>query len=113
MTEATLRRHMIGACALGCAGIALWRLLVSHDVFQDLALGAFWRVALVMASVWLALPTAGRPLAWGRLLALVLITVVIVSIFRKAAILVLPLIAVAAILAVWLRPKPKRHTRRQ
>jgi len=65
-TEIPINRTLVGWLASGCLACGgLLVLLSQHDASQMWS-GAFIRVGVVLAALWMALPTRTREAAWAR-----------------------------------------------
>lgn len=117
--KVTLNRPLVGAIALTCVGISLgfWISGNSSDdssfATGDVAGAAFFRVGLLMAALWLALPPKGQEAPWatvtpGTFVGLLLAIYAVVRLKWMA----IPLIAGAAFIAVILRPRSRYRPRR-
>lgn len=70
--KVTLNRPLVGLIALGCLGAAVGLYFSgSYSTENNVVMGtgagaAFFRVGLLMAALWLALPSKGREAAWAN-----------------------------------------------
>lgn len=112
----TLNRPLVGVIALGCLGLSAGLWLSSSDnpessmVMGGGAGAAFFRVGLLMAALWIALPPKGQEAAWatvtpGTFVGLLLAVYAVVR-FRWMAI---PFIAALGLLALILKPRTKHR----
>lgn len=110
----TINRTMVGVIALVCVGTSVvLQIHGSEDKQALMATGAFMRVGLVMAALWLALPTKNRPAAWANMSPWVLWgilgLVVMIAARPRIALYALPWIIVLTIIGRMLRPRPKHR----
>lgn len=113
--KVTLNRPLVGLIALACFGIAAWFSFSGStgDEAENFVRGAgagaaFFRVGILMAALWLALPPKGREADWakvtpGTLLGLVLAIFAVVRLKWLA----IPLLAGFALVALFIRPRIK------
>ncbi len=97
-----LHRPTVGLVALLLLGTAGALLLLRPQ--EQMWIGACLRVGLVMAGLWLALPTLQR-FPWYFVLGAALVVGLLVSLTRPRALAVL---VVALVVAGWLRRMPQR-----
>jgi hypothetical protein len=100
---------MVGVCALLCGLLALGRFLSVAEPHTDPLLAAAWRVGIVMGALWLVLPPRGESWVWSKIAVVVIPALLIVALGRRIPLIVLPIAAVVGIVALLLRPKPKRR----
>lgn len=74
---------------MGCLGLAGFLQLVAPE--QMAPIGALFRVGIVLAALWLALPPKGQPFLWRNLTPVLLIGLAIVLLSRNPRILVIVL----------------------
>ncbi len=96
-----LHRPTVGLVALLLLGTAGTLFLLRPE--QQMWIGACLRIGLVMAALWLALPTLQR-FPWYFVLGAVLVVGLLVSLTRPRALAVL---AAALVVAGWLRRMPR------
>lgn len=108
MTDQTVpvNRLLVGLIALGClVGAVTIGLL---DNWQNVWCAAFMRVGLLMAALWLALPSKDREAAWANLspytVGGVLVAVFVVARWKAA----IPIVLVIGVIALLLRPRNRR-----
>ncbi len=117
--KVTLNRPLVGVIALVCVGasVGLWFLGTYSEnpspVMGGGAGAAFFRVGLLMAALWLALPPKGQEAAWatvtpGTLVGLILAIFAVIRMRWMA----IPLLVGAALIAVFLRPHTRYRPRR-
>ncbi|MBI1345122.1 hypothetical protein GC163_02420 [bacterium] len=112
-TEIPVNRTLVGCLAVGClviGGLLEW--LVANDA-AGLWTGAFVRVGVVLAALWLALPSRTREAAWARVpLWKVLGTAVGLLLIIRSRIpfqLLIPAGILFGIIWIVLRPRPPRY----
>jgi hypothetical protein len=113
--QVPVNRSLVGLIALGCAGIGgLWWLLEGGDG-PRLWPAAFLRVSVVMAAVWLAMPSRHREAAWARVnlwnLLGVLLAIIVVARTRLPLKFLIPGLILLAAAIMILRPRPKTRPR--
>lgn len=111
MAESTsVNKNSVGIAAIACLATAGGFLLFAPE--REGALAAFWRVGLVMSALWLALPRKGEKFAWSSALPMIIGAVVLIGVGKNGKVLIalLPLVIVAVVLGLLIRPKPKRRT---
>jgi hypothetical protein len=105
---------MVGVIALVCVGTSVVLQVRGFDDKQALmATGAFMRVGLVMAALWLALPTKNRPAAWANMSPWVLWgmlgLIVTIAARPRIALYAIPWLIVLAVIGRVLRPRSKHR----
>jgi drug/metabolite transporter (DMT)-like permease len=114
----TVNRPLVGSLALGLLGFALvlsiWPGMISGPAGATLC-GVAARVGIVMAALWLALPSRGRPAAWANLstTSLASAAMAVMAIFRVPFRIMIPLSATVMVLGFVLRPKPLQRPERR
>ncbi len=99
-----VNRTLVGVLAIGCTltGLAF----AIFDSFESAAFGAFLRTGVLLGAFWLALPSKNRDAAWANVSPWTLaITVVLILILVRRPRAFLPLIAVVAAAAIFIRPR--------
>ena len=76
---------------------------------QDAMAAAFVRVGLLLGAFWLALPTKSRPAAWSNVSPYVVVAIVVALLLVRQMRVFVPLLLVVALLAFFLRPRPKKR----
>ena len=102
------KRTAIGLCALCCLLLAggLWLFTENPEANQFLS--ALTRVGIVMAALWLALPKAGQSIVWEKAGPVLLAAAIVVAVAPRLIKYALPAAIALSIVALVLRPKPKR-----
>lgn len=95
-------RAKIGLIAVVLLAIALWMTFRSGTAGTETWAGAFVRVGLVMAAIWLALPQLRHAPPW----LLLVIGAVLVVLARWPRYLLLAILL--GVVAAFLRPRPKK-----
>ncbi len=109
MTEQqiSVNRTLVGLIALACLATGL--VIGFVDEFANLWCGAFVRVGLIMAALWIALPSGDREAAWANVSPLSLIGVMAFAVMLAGRPRVfLPLLVVFAVLWLILWPRRRR-----
>lgn len=116
--KVTVNRPLVGIIALACVGTSVGLYFAGSQteessVAVEGAGPAFFRVGLLMAALWLALPPKGQDAAWatvtpGTMIGLVLAIFAVVRMRWMA----IPLVIGAALIAVMLRPRARFRPRR-
>jgi hypothetical protein len=111
--KVTINRPLVGIIALGCMGISLGLYFFGSQTGEATVASegigpAFFRVGVLMAALWLALPPKGQEAAWakvtpGTLVGLFLAILAVVRLRWMA----IPLVIGAAIVAVLFRPRAR------
>lgn len=98
-TRQRLNRWLVGLLAVGCL-LAGW-FLPEADASRELWKAGFYRVGLLLAAVWLAMPTRGRSAAWAGISPWWFVGLAATMLFvaRRPQVL-LPLFAALFVLAV-------------
>ena len=109
------RKSMAGILALLCLAVAgaLW--LLKENPEQDLATSAFTKVGIVMAALWLALPSRGDASGWDRAFPIGIAVIVLLSVLRvkgRFLLYAIPAAILFAVVATLLRPRSRRRPRR-
>ena len=98
-------RRLVGVLALVlfalAAGVAVFE-YPADEGQRMLALGAFVRVGLLMAALWLALPSKDRPAAWANLSWTTFLALILIVVFLGRLKLMAIPVVVAVVLAWWL-----------
>ena len=107
----TINRALVGVLALVCLGVALaiW-IGVPDGLNTWMWVGAFTRVGVVMSAFWLALPSRHREAAWADVSPMTFagILVALIAAASRPRV-VIPILAVVAVLWFVLRPRPKQR----
>lgn len=98
--SSSLRRASIGSLSLGLLALGVWLWLGPFEGSDaNVAVGACWRVGLVLAAIWLAYPQIDRVPVW--FLPTSLIVLILIAWRPRLMILAVPLLV-----ALWaLRPR--------
>lgn len=117
-TKKTVSRPLVGFLAIGLLSLAivlsLWPHAVSGAAGAAIG-GAAARVGIVMAALWLALPTRDRPAAWANvsLASALPLVLVALALFRIPFRILLPLAGIVLLAGLVLRPRPLRRPERR
>jgi len=117
-SKTTVSRPLVGCLAIGLLGFALilsiWPGMISGAAGATLC-GAAARVGIVIAALWLALPSRSRPAAWANLSATSVASaaMAVMAIFRVPFRIMIPLAAIVMVLGIVLRPRPLRRPERR
>ncbi len=109
-----ISRPMVGAIALALLGGGLVLSLVPTSAAEpqwELWRGACVRVGLVMAALWLALPSIQSDNPFVRTMGMVVVAIILLGVFLKRVPLryIIPGALAVLVLSVILRPRPKRR----
>jgi len=111
--QVPVNRSLVGVLALACVAVAGGFYLTGVEGPSALWQGAFFRVGVVLAAFWLALPSRTREAAWARVpiwsVVGVLLAIVVVARTRVPLKLLLPGALVFAIALMVLRPPRKQR----
>lgn len=104
---------MVGFSALACLVAAAALRWGAPDVDpNEMAQAAFVRVGLVMAALWIALPTRTRAAAWSGItpasFGTLALAVFLTARFRQA---VIPVLIAVGVVGYYLRPRGKERPR--
>jgi hypothetical protein len=116
-SKTTVSRPLVGFLALGLLSASLlltvWPHALSGAAGPSYA-AATGRVGIVMAALWLALPTRNRRAAWAnvRITAAVPLVLAALAVLRVPLRILLPLAGVALFAALVLRPRPRQRPER-
>lgn len=115
-TEIPINRTLVGCLAVGClASGGLLVLFVPNDASQMWS-GAFIRVGVVLAALWIALPTRTREAAWARVplwkVASIGVGLLLIVRSRIPLQLLIPAGIIIGVLWILLRPRTKHRLRR-
>lgn len=105
-----VNRPLVGLLAIVC--VATGVLVVGFDSFENPWAGSLIRVGVVLAVLWMALPTSTRRAAWTGMSPWITVAVVAIALFAVRRPLVFFPAAAAIILAV-LVLKPRNGARRR
>ncbi|MCX7427463.1 MAG: hypothetical protein NTW96_17765 [Planctomycetia bacterium] len=101
-----MRRHAIGVITLllllGAAALHAWMAASGESAAVEAAELAFWRVAALMAVLWMAWPDLNRLPAW--MLVFVPVVLLLIAVRPRWAIYLIPVLLVVALL----RPRKKK-----
>jgi hypothetical protein len=117
-SKTTVSRPLVGILAIGLFGVAfvlsLWPNLLSGAAGATVG-GAAARVGIVMAALWLALPTHNRPAAWANvsIASALPLLLAATALFRIPFRILIPLAGLVLFVGVILRPKPARRPERR
>lgn len=116
-TRTTVSRPLVGviAIALLIAATVLWLWPGDSTGAVMTWRAACLRIGIVMAALWLALPTGSRPAAWANLSvrSVVVLVLAAAAVLRIPVRVFMPLAVVTMALSFVLRPRsPKRPERR-
>jgi hypothetical protein len=106
-TKSTVSRPMVAAIAATCLAAAVGMYFWWPDPFWY---GSLFRVGIVMAVFWFALPGRGRTAAWANISpwALVAIALLVILLPRMKQ-MIIPVLIVLALAVIFLRPRRKNR----
>lgn len=106
-----VNRALVGILAIACCGIAGVMALGGVGGASALWQGAFFRVGVVLAAFWLALPSRAREAAWARVpiwqVLGVLLVIVVVARTRVPLKVLIPAVLLFGVALMLLRPRRK------
>jgi hypothetical protein len=117
-SKTTVSRPLVGFLGIGLFSVAfvlsLWPNLLSGAAGAMVG-GAAARVGVVMAALWLALPSRNRPAAWVNVSVTSALPLVLVAmaLFRIPFRILVPLAVFVLLTGVVLRPKPLQRPERR
>ncbi len=117
-SKTTVSRPLVGFLAIGLLSIAfflsLWPGALSGAAGATVG-GAAARVGIVMAALWLALPSRNRPAAWANVSITSAAPVVLaaLALFRIPFRILIPLAGIVMVAGLVLRPRPLRRPERR
>lgn len=100
------KRRIVGLIALGCLAYSASAALMGH--FDSAWNSGLLRAGLVLAALWLALPTHTRPAAWAGLSKWKLAGIVAFAVLIPRLKFLLPVLAIGVLLGWMLRPRRPR-----
>lgn len=99
-----VNRTLVGVLTVACLGGAVVAVLLQS--WESPLGAALLRTGVLLGAFWLALPSRGREAAWANVSPWTLVICVVLGImFVRRPTLFLPLIAVIAAAALFLRPR--------
>ena len=104
----TVSRRRVGVLAIGCLGLAgLLRFAVPEQVGP---ISALFRVGVVLAALWLAMPAQGQPLLWRNFVPVLLIGLAMSLLSRNPRLLliIVPVGFALLLLLSFLPSRPRR-----
>lgn len=101
-----ISRVEVGSIAALCLVVALGLWVFSPE--NEGARAAFFRVGVVMAALWFAVPAKGAAVAWNKLMPIIAGSIVLIAMFRKVMIVALPAAIAVGAIAYFLRPRTKQ-----
>ena len=93
------------ACIVGSLAMRLFS--TEHEAVY----AALMRVGLVMGAMWVALPAFADSVFFEKLTPLIAGGMVLLAVFQKRFVVLVPLLAVILVFGVILRPRPKQRPR--
>jgi hypothetical protein len=111
-----VRKLVVGLIALAClaTSAALW--LFADDPQTNAANAVATRLGIMLGALWLALPSRGESVAWGRALPAIFAVIVVLAVIRvkwQVLVYAIPVAIVLAIAAAFIRPRSKPRPPRQ
>ena len=102
--QISVNRTLVGMIAAACLVAGL--LIGFVDEFANLWCAAFVRVGLVMAALWVALPSGDREAAWANISPLTLVGILLFAlVFVRRPLVFLPILIGVALIGFFLRPR--------
>ncbi len=108
--QISVNRTLVGVIAGAClvTGVAIGFV----DDFANLWCAAFVRVGLVMAALWVALPTRERDAAWANVSPITLIAILVFAlVFVRRPLVFLPILVAVAAIGFFVRPRRSSRPR--
>lgn len=104
--ELIRKRRTVGLIAVASAsiGVATWMLEGSGSAIA----GPCIRIGIVMAALWLALPTRTRPAAWARIRPWHLVSLIVFLIFLPRLKAAIPVLIIGIVIGWLLRRRGRR-----
>jgi hypothetical protein len=100
------KRRYVGLVALACLGSSLLATITGQ--FDPFWIGGLLRAGLVLAALWLALPTTTRPAAWARISGWKVAALVAFGVLIPRLKFLLPVLIVGMLLGWLIRPRHRR-----
>lgn len=103
--ELIQKRRMVGIIAIVSASIGLGAWLTEGSA--SAIAGPAIRIGIVLAALWLALPTRTRPAAWARIRPWHLVSLILFLIFLPRLKAIIPVLIIGIVIG-WLLRRRKR-----
>jgi hypothetical protein len=106
-----VRKLIVGLIALACLVTAAAMWIFTDDPQTNAANAVAMRLGIMLGALWLALPSRGESLAWGKALPAVLAVIAVLALVRNWRVLIyaIPIAILVAIAAAFIRPRSKRR----
>jgi hypothetical protein len=117
-SQSTISRPLVGVLAIGLFTaslvLMLWPGAIPGPMGATMG-AATAKVSILMAALWLALPSGNRPAAWAnlRLASAAPLVLVALALFRIPMRILIPLVGIIFLTGVVLRPRPVRRPDRR
>jgi hypothetical protein len=116
-SKTTVSRPLVGFLALGLLSASLFLTLFPHALSGAAGpsfAAAGGRIGIVLAALWVALPSRNRQAAWAnvRITAALPVILAVLAMMRVPLRILLPLAAVTWFAAFVLRPRPRQRPER-
>ena len=115
MNESPLavRKMIVGILALGSLATAAGVLLLSAEGFSNPMTAVAMRLGLILGALWLALPSTGESIAWAKVVPIAVVVAVACVRGGRFLLYAIPIAVLVGIVAVFIRPKGRRHRPRR
>jgi hypothetical protein len=105
-----VRKLIVGLISLAClvTAAALW--IFAEDPEKNPATAVTMRLGIMLGALWLALPSRGDNVAWGKALPAIFAVILVLAVIRvnwRILVYAIPVAIVVAILAAFIRPRSK------
>jgi hypothetical protein len=117
-SKTTINRPLVGVLAIGLFTaslvLMLWPGTLPGPAGATMG-AATAKVGILMAALWLALPSGNRPAAWAklRLTSAAPLVLVGLALFRIPFRILIPLVGIVLLAGIVLRPRPVRRPERR
>lgn len=112
-----MHRHVFGVIGLivllfGAALVAYNYYMVEAEQAQTVIIGAgLIRAGILTLALWLAMPERADQIPWGRVGAILVAGILIMALWPRALLVLVPVALVAGFVGYVLRPRPKGSAR--
>jgi hypothetical protein len=108
-----VRKLIVGIASLGCLASAAGLFCFAADGAANPATAVTMRLGLMLAALWLALPSQGEGIGWRKAMPVILAVVVVLAFVRNWRFLVyaIPAAIIVGVVLAFLRPRSKRGPR--
>jgi len=105
-----VRKLIVGIVSLGCLATAAGLFCFAADGMANPVTAVAMRLGVMLGALWLALPSQGESIGWGKAMPVILAVIVVLAFVRNWRFLVyaIPAAIVVGIVLAFLRPRSKR-----